>query len=194
LSEAFSDGEGHLRTTRTVAPAFLLHFSPALQARLWGDWTDADYYVSDIPPEQDRDGVISRAGLVFGVDLGGGWSIAPHVGVATYDADGDDYDHRDWVAGLALTTPEFLGCVFSPLVSYTQAEYDHPNSVVGFAEKRHDRIWRFALTVTIRELEKLIGYAPSVTIAFLDHSSNLDSYDYQRWEPRIEMTMVAVSF
>lgn len=194
LSEAFSDGEGHLRTTRTVAPAFLLHFSPALQARLWGDWTDADYYVSDIPPEQDRDGVITRAGLVFGVDLGGGWSVAPHIGIAEYDTDGDDYDHRDWVAGLALTTPEFLGCVFSPLVSYTRAEYDHPNSVVGFAEKRHDRIWRFALTVTIRELEKLIGYAPSVTIAFLDHSSNLDSYDYQRWEPRIEMTMVAVSF
>ncbi len=192
--EAFSDGEGHLRTTRTVAPAFLLHFSPAMQARLWGDWTDADYYTTGIPPVQDRDGVILRAGLVFGLDLGGGWSFAPHFGFAEYDADGDDYDHRDWVAGLALTTAEYLGCVFSPLVSYTRAEYDHPNSVVGFTEKRNDRIWRFALTVTVRELEKLIGYAPSITIAFLDHSSNLDPYDYKRWEPRIEMTMVAISF
>ena len=192
--EAFSDGEGHLRTTRTVAPAFLFTFSPTLQARLWGDWTDADYYATDIPPEQDRDGTILRAGIVFGVDLGGGWSLAPHVGVAKYDSDGDDYDHQDWVVGLALTTPEFIGCVFSPLVSYTRAEYDHLNSVVGFTEERNDRIWRFALTVTLREVEKLIGYAPSITIAFLDHSSNSDPYDYKRLEPRIEMTMVALSF
>lgn len=194
LGEAFSAGEGHLRTTRTVAPAILFHFSPALQARLWGDWTDADYYVSGIPSEQDRDGVITRVGLVFGVDLGGGWSFAPHLGFAKYDADGADYDHRDWVAGVALTTAEYVGCVFSPSVSYTRAEYDNLNSVVGFAEKREDRIWRFALTVTVRELEKVIGYAPSITIAFLDHSSNLDPYDFKRWEPRIEMTVVALSF
>jgi hypothetical protein len=171
LGEAFSDGEGHLRTTRTVAPALLFYLSPSLQARLWGDWTDVDYYISDIPNEQDRDGVITRAGLVFGVDLGQGWSIAPHVGIANYAADGDDYDHQDWVAGIALTTPEFLGCVFSPSVSYTRASYEHENSVVGFTEEREDRIWRFAVTVTVRELERFIGYAPSLTIAFLDHSS-----------------------
>ena len=194
LGEAFSDGEGHLRTTRTVAPAILFHFSPAVQARLWGDWTDADYYVSDIPNEQDRDGVITRAGLVFGMDLGGGWSVAPHVGIAEYDTDGADYDHRDWVVGVALTTAQYVGCVFAPSVSYTRAEYGNLNSVVGFAEKREDRIWRFALTVTVRELEKVIGYAPSITIAFMDHSSNLAPYVYKRWEPRIEMTVVALSF
>ncbi len=194
LGEAVSDGEGHLRTTRTVAPAFIFHFSPTLQARLWGDWTDADYYLSDLPAEQDRDGVITRVGLVFGVDLGSGWSVAPHLGVAEYDADGDDYDHRDWVVGLALTTGQYIGCVFSPSVSYTRAEYDHENSVVGFTEKRDDRILRFAIAVTVRELESVIGYAPSVSVAFLDHSSNLDSYDYQRWEPRIEMTVLAMSF
>jgi hypothetical protein len=128
------------------------------------------------------------------LDLGRGWSLAPHIGVAEYDADGDDYDHRDWVAGLALTTGQYIGCVFSPSVSHTRAEYDHENSVVGFAEKREDRIWRFAVSVTVRELESVIGYAPSLTIAFLDHGSNLDPYDYKRWEPRIEMTIVAMSF
>ncbi len=194
LGEAVSDGEGHLRTTRTVAPALLFNFSPTLQARLWGDWTDADYYISDLPAEQDRDGVITRAGLVFGIDLGAGWSVAPHLGIAKYDADGDDYDHQDWVVGLAVTSRQYLGCVFSPSVSYTRADYDHENSVVGFTEKRQDRIWRFALTVSIRELEQIIGYAPSITIAFLDHSSNLAPYDYKRWEPRIEMTVVAMSF
>ncbi len=194
LGEAVSDGEGHLRTTRTVAPAFLFHFSPALQARLWGDWTDADYYQSDLPAEQDRDGVITRAGIVFGIDLGEGWSVAPHLGLANYEADGDDYDHRDWVLGLALTTAPYVGCVFSPSISYTRAVYDNEQSVVGFAEKRDDRIWRYAVTVSVRELEKLISYAPSVTLAFLDHGSNLDAYDYERWEPRIEMTLIAMSF
>lgn len=194
LGEAVSDGEGHLRTTRTVAPAVLFNFSPTVQARLWGDWTDADYYISDLPSEQDRDGVITRAGLVFGIDLGAGWSVAPHFGIAKYDADGDDYDHQDLVAGVAVTSSQYLGCVFSPSVSYTRADYDHENSVVGFTEKRQDRIWRFALTVSIRELEKVIGYAPSITIAFLDHSSNLAPYDYKRWEPRIEMTVLAMSF
>jgi hypothetical protein len=194
LGEAVSDGEGHLRTTRTVAPALLFTFSPGVQARLWGDWTDADYYVNDLPSEQDRDGVITRAGIVFGVDLGAGWSLAPHVGVAQYEADGDDYDHSDVVVGLALTTGQYLGCVFSPSVSYTRAEYDHENSVSGFTEKREDRILRVALAISLRELEKLIGYAPTITLAFLDHSSNLEAFDYKRWEPRVEMTVLAMSF
>jgi hypothetical protein len=194
LGDAVSDGEGHLRTTRTVAPALLFQFSPDLQARLWSDWTDADYYLGDLPAEQDRDGVITRAGVVFGLDLGGGWSIAPHVSLSQYDADGDDYDHSAHVVGLALTTGQYVGCVFSPSVSYTRAHYDHENSVVGFTEKREDRILRFGLSVRLRELEKVIGYAPSVTVAFLDHSSNLDAFDYKRFEPRVEMTIVAMSF
>lgn len=194
LGEAVSDGEGHLRTTRTVAPALLFSFSPGVQARLWGDWTDADYYVSDLPSEQDRDGVITRAGIVFGLDLGAGWSLAPHVGVAQYEADGGDYDHSDVVVGLAMTTGQYLGCVFSPSVTYTRAEYDKENSVSGFTEKRADRILRVALAINLRELEKLIGYAPTITLAFLDHSSNLESFDYKRWEPRVEMTVLAMSF
>jgi len=194
LGDAVSDGEGHLRTTRTVAPALLFQFSPVLQARLWGDWTDADYYLGDLPAEQDRDGVITRAGVVFGIDLGGGWSIAPHINLAEYDADGDDYDHSAVVVGLALTTGQYVGCVFSPSVSYTRADYDHENSIVGFVEKREDRILRVALSISVRELEKVIGYAPSVTVAFLDHSSNLDAFDYERFEPRVEMTVVAMSF
>jgi tetratricopeptide (TPR) repeat protein len=194
LGDAVSGGEGHLRTTRTVAPAFLFHFSPVIQARLWGDWTDADYYLSDLPAEQDRDGLITRAGVVFGLDLGGGWNVAPHVSFSEYDADGDDYDHRALLVGLALTMGEYLGCVFSPAVSYTRADYEHENSVVGFSEKREDRILRFALSITLRELEKVIGYAPSLTLAFVDHSSNLDAFDYERFEPRVEMTVVAMSF
>jgi tetratricopeptide (TPR) repeat protein len=194
LGDAVSDGEGHLRTTRTVAPALLFHFSPVLQARLWGDWTDADYYLSDLPAEQDRDGVITRVGVVFGMDLGAGWSIAPHLSLSEYDADGDDYDHRALAVGLALTTGEYIGCVFSPAVSYTRADYEHENSVVGFSEKRADRILRVALSINLRGLEKVIGYAPSVTVTFVDHSSNLDTFDYERFEPRVEMTMVAMSF
>lgn len=194
FGEAFTADDGHLRTTRTIAPAIPFRFSSSWQMRLWGDWTDADYYVSDIPSVQDRDGVITRGGLIFGFDLGGGWSVAPHIARARYDADGGDYDHDEWIAGVALTTAQVLGCVLSPAVSYTRADYDHENSIVGFTRKRQDRIWRFSLTVLLRELEQVIGYAPSVTVSFLDHSSNLDPFDYRRWEPRIEMTIVALSF
>jgi hypothetical protein len=132
--------------------------------------------------------------MVFGMDLGGGWSIAPHLSLSEYDADGDDYDHRALSVGLALTMGEYVGCVFSPAVSYTRADYEHENSVVGFSERREDRILRFALSVNLRGLEKVIGYAPSVTMAFVDHSSNLDAFDYERFEPRVEMTVVAMSF
>ena len=194
LGEAFTEGDGHLRTSRTVAPAVLMTLSSKVQARLWGDWTSVDYYTPDLPPEQDRDGVVWRGGLVVGWDLGSGWSLAAHMSFATYDTDGSDYDHDEWTLGIVVTTPEIAGVILNPSVSYTGANYDNPDSTVGFTDTREDEILRVSITIALRGLEREIGYAPSITFVFTDQSSTIDAYDYARFEPRVEVGVLAYSF
>ncbi len=194
LGEAYMQEDGHLRTTRTIAPALLLDLPFDWQTRVWADWTDADYYWDTVRDEYDYDGEIRRAGIGFGIGLGGGWSLGPSVNIAEYDTEGTDYRHSSWTLSLGLTSAQYLGCVFTPGVSYTRADYDEENSVTNFTEKREDRIWTYSLTVTIRALESLIRYAPTVSVAFTDHGSNIDPYDYDRWEPRFEVGILALSF
>lgn len=194
LAEAYLHDDGHLRTMRTVAPALLLHLSPSLKLRAFGDWTSADYYAADLAVEQDRDGVIERGGIAVGFDLGDGWSAGPSVSFMSYEADGDDFDHGAWTLAFALTTGKILGCVVAPSVSYTWADYRNLNSVTSFSEKREDRIVLLSITVTLRGLEESIGYAPSFSVSFTDHGSNIDAYDYERWEPRLELALLNVAF
>jgi tetratricopeptide (TPR) repeat protein len=194
LGEAFTEGDGHLRTSRTVAPAILVTISSRVQARIWGDWTNVDYYTSDIPSEQDRDGIVWRGGLVLGWDAGGGWSPALHASYASYDTDGPDYDHNEWAVGFVLTTPEFAGVVVTPSITYMEASYDNLNSVVGFSEIRDDETLSVTITIALRGLEREIGYAPAVAIVFMDQASTIEAFDYSRWEPRVEVGVLAYSF
>jgi tetratricopeptide (TPR) repeat protein len=194
ISEAFIKDGGHARGLETIAPAFLFHPFSSWQARLWGDWSDVRYYESGVPPVMDRDGTITRVGLSVGIDLGRGWSAGPGAYFADYKTKGDDYDHHAWTATFALTAPEFLGCVASPSLSYTWDDYQNPNSLSGFTEKRQDRILAVGLTIKLRFLEEVIKYAPTLTVAYVDHRSNIAAFDYSRWEPRLELALLAVAF
>lgn len=194
LGEAFSREEGHLRTLRIVAPSVLFNLADAVPVRLWADWTDADYYDDTVRDEYDRDGVYRRGGVAFGIGLGAGWSLGPAIYLTDFAAEGDDYDYTAWTASLSMTAAPYFGCVFSASVGYTWADYANENSLVGFTEKREDRILTLSLTITLRGLEGLLNYAPSLTIAYSDHGSNIDQYDYDRWEPRVEVGILALSF
>lgn len=193
-AEAYLLDEGHLRTLRTAAPSFLVHAAEGVRLRLFADRTEADYYAPDLPNEQDRDGVLERGGFTFGIEFAEGWTVGASAVLADYEADGTDFDHRAWTAAVALTMAPLAGLVFSPTASYTRADYDELNSLSGFATERRDRILRLALTVKAQFAEKLWGYIPSFTLAFVDHRSNVEAFDFQRWEPRFEVAVLALSF
>ena len=194
LGEAYVRREGHARTIRSAGPALIWFPASAWQVRLFGDWMDTDYYDDDLPAEQDRDGVLQRMGFAVGVDLGGGWSVGPMATYGRYDADGNDFDSRDITLGAGLTTGMVAGCVIATTLAYTWSDYRHPNSLTGFSKEREDRILSLTITVTVRKLEEWIGYAPALVVSFVDHRSNVDAYDYERWEPRVELGIAALTF
>lgn len=193
VGEAFLREDGHFRTQRALGPAILARPLEAVQVRLWGDWTRADYYAS-VPNEQDRDGTMGRVGIGLGLDLGGNWSLSPSLAYVKYSAEGSDYDFRGWDVGLTLTPPEVVGFLVAPSVGYGDYDYANPNSLTGFAERREDRTLRATLSVTIRVLERAIGYTPTLAISYLRQRSNVEAFDYSRWAPHIELGINVLSF
>ena len=193
LEEAFLRDDGHFRSQRTVGPALLMQPLHEIQVRLWADWTDADYYAS-VPQEQDRDGQMLRGGVSFSIDLGGNWTVASYFSYNTYDAEGADYDSRGWEVGITLTPAPVAGILISPSISYGQQDYDNLNSFSNFTKKREDRPLRLTLAVTIRALESVIGYAPTLSVSYVRHESNIDAFDYSRWAPYFELGINVVSF
>jgi len=193
LEEAFLRDNGHFRTQRSLGPSFLIHPLRDFQVRLWADWTEASYYVS-VPNEQDRDGTIGRGGVSFGLDLGRNWSLAPYATYNRYNAEGSDYDSHGWEVGLTLTPEEVLGLLVVPSISYGQQDYENLNSFANFEKKREDRPFRATVTVTIRALERLIGYTPTLSVSYVRHKSNVDAFDYSRWAPYFELGINVLSF
>lgn len=194
LGEAWVKGDGHARTVRSAGPALVWRPDSTWQVRLFGDRAGLAYYDAEIPAPQDRDGTLERVGIVVGIDLGKGWSAGPMASYGRYDADGADFDSRDLTVGAGVTTGEVLGCVVSATLAHTRADYRNPNSLTGFAEKREDRILSVTVTVTLRKLEEWIGYAPALAVGFANHGSNVDAYDYDRWDPRVEVGIAALTF
>ncbi len=193
LSEAFLSDEGHFRTLRTAAPAFLVRIATGLEARLWAEWGDVDYYFNG-PAEQDRDGSYQQIGLTGIYDIGGGWSVSPTVSYMDYDADGADYDRVELQAGILLALPETLGVRPTIAFSHVWADFDEPNSLTGFADERRDRRIAVTLTLAIRSLEPALGFAPTISIRFEDWGSNIDAYEFRRWQPQIDFSFLAYSF
>lgn len=193
LEEAFLRDDGHFRTQRTIGPALLMQPLHDLQVRIWADWTEASYYV-DVPAEQDRDGTIGRGGVTFSLDLGRNWSLSTYGTYNKYKADGPDYDSHGWEVGLSLTPAQVAGFLVVPSVSYGQQDYENPNSLANFTKKREDRPLTASVAVTMNLLEKVIGVAPTLTVSYVRHRSNIDAFDYTRWAPYIELGVNVLSF
>jgi tetratricopeptide (TPR) repeat protein len=193
VGEAFLREDGHFRTQRALGPAILARPFEAVQARLWGDWTRADYYAS-VPNEQDRDGTMGRVGIGLGFDVGGNWSVSPSLAYVKYNAEGSDYDFRGWDVGLTVTPPEAMGLLLVPSLGYGDYDYGNPNSLTNFEERRKDRTLRATLSVTLRALERAFGYTPTLSISYLRQKSNVEAFDYSRWAPHIELGINVLSF
>jgi len=193
LEEAFMRDTGHFRSQRMLGAGFFLGPWGNLQTRVFGDWTNATYYEST-PPEQDRDGDIYRVGVEFTYDLGRGWSVAPYVSYNKDNAKGDDYVSSGWEVGLTVRPEEFLGLRVSATVVYSEQDYANPNSLTNFTEKRMDRPFQFTLSVVFKQVERWIGYAPSITVNFVRHESNIQAYSYHRWSPQLELGIDVISF
>jgi hypothetical protein len=193
VSDAFLTEDRHLRTLRSFQPAVLLRPWGEVQFRLWGEFADYDSYL-DAPNEQDRDATYQRAGLAATFNAGGGWGVTPFVSYVDYESDGSDFVHHSWEPGVSVAAPEFLGVQSSLRLAWAVASFDNPNSLTGFTERREDRRMTASLTLRFPALERLAGYAPGVTFGFEDWSSNVEAYDFNRWDLRFDVSFLALTF
>jgi hypothetical protein len=53
---------------------------------------------------------------------------------------------------------------------------------------------QFTLTVVFKQLERLIGYAPGISVAFVRHESNIGAFSYHQWNPMFELGINVLSF
>jgi hypothetical protein len=193
LNESFIRDSGHFRTERTLGPGLLVQAHPDLQLRLFTDFTSASYY-DDTPAEQDRDGNIYRVGVEGALDLGRGWTLSPYVTYTKYNAQGSDYDARGVEGGVTLRPEEFLGLKVSGTLLIADHSYANPNSLTGFTERRHDRPIQGTLTIIFKQIERMLGYAPALSITYVNHYSNIQEFKYHRWIPQIELGINVCSF
>ena len=192
-SDAFLTEDRHLRTLRSFQPAVLLRPWEGVQLRLWGEFADYDSYL-DAPDEQDRDATYQRAGMSATFNAGGGWGVTPFVSYVDYESEGADFVHHSWEPGISVAAPEFLGVQASMRLAWAVASFDNPNSLTGFTERREDRRMSASLTLRFPGLERLAGYAPGVTVGFEDWSSNVEAYDFDRWDLRFDVSFLALTF
>jgi hypothetical protein len=193
LEEAFMRDDGHFRTQRTIGTGLLLYPMHDLQLHVFGDWSLATYY-DPTPPPQDRDGNIYRVGVEAAIDLGRGWTTGPYVLLNRYNAQGSDYDSHGWDIGFTIRPEEVVGFKLSITLDVSEELYSHPNSLTNFTEKRRDLPVQATVTIVFKQIERLIGYAPSLSVAYVHHESNIQEFSYHRWSPQIELGMNVLSF
>jgi tetratricopeptide (TPR) repeat protein len=193
LEEAFMRDIGHYRTERMIGAGLILFPWHDLQTRIFGDWTNGNYYQST-PPIQDRGGDIYRVGVEFAYDLGRGWAVSPYFSFNKYSARGNDYVSDGWETGLTVRPEEFLGLKVSGTLMVSEQDYANLNSMTNFTEKRKDHIVQFTLTVVFKQIERLIGYAPGISVTFVRHESNIGAFSYHQWNPMFELGINVLSF
>ncbi len=179
FAEAITNGDGHYRTLRDASigsrwkPEESWHLDVAISV------TNVDYYL-DLPDPQDRDGAIYQLFIAPTFDLGEQWNISPSLTFSRSSSEGSDFDNRAVTSAMSLTAPTIAGFRTSLGLSTAIARYDHDNSVAGYADARRDFAWGTTLTVS-RRIDTLFGWTPSISIAYSNQSSNINSFDYDRW-------------
>jgi len=128
------------------------------------------------------------------MDLGHGWTIGPSFVVNKYNAQGSDYDSRGWEIAFAVRAPELWGCKASATIDISEQYYTNENSLTNFTEKRTDRPIQITLAIVFKQIERLIGYAPAISVTYVNHYSNIQEFKYHRWSPQIEMGLNVLSF
>jgi hypothetical protein len=57
-----------------------------------------------------------------------------------------------------------------------------------------DRPFGASVTITFKQVEKWLGYAPTVSVGYVHHASNISEFSYTRWTPQIEVSLGVLSF
>lgn len=120
--------------------------------------------------------------------------MGPYVIVNKYNAKGSDYDSRGWDLGLTLRPEELLGFKLSATIDVSEQNYTNPNSLANFVEKRNDRPVQITIAILFKQIERVIGYAPALSVSYVNHYSNIQEFKYNRWSPQIEMGVNVLSF
>jgi len=185
--------DGHFRTQRTIGTGVILYPMHDLQFHVFGDWSNATYY-DPTPTEQDRDGDTYRIGVESAIDMGRGWTMGPYLILTKALTKGSDYDSHGWDLGFTLRPEEFLGFKVSMTIDVSEQNYVNDNSLTNFTEKRNDRPVQATLAIVFRQIERLIGYAPALSVTYVNHYSNIQEFKYHRWSPQIEMGINVLEF
>jgi tetratricopeptide (TPR) repeat protein len=193
LEEAFMRDDGHFRAMETLGTGFLLYPLHDLQLHIFGDWSKGTYFDPSPAPE-DRDGDIYRIGVEAAIDLGRNWTLGPYFVLNKYLAVGSDYVSHGWDVGFTIRPEEFLGFKVSATVDVSEQDYANLNSVDNFAKKRMDRPVQITLAVVFKQIERIIGYAPAISVTYVYHESNISVFKYHRWDPQIELGINVLSF
>jgi tetratricopeptide (TPR) repeat protein len=193
LEDAFMKDTGNFRVMRTLGTGLLLYPLHDLQLHVFGDWSGFTYFDST-PSEQDRDGSIYRIGVEAAIDLGRNWMMGPYVILNKYVAEGSDYVSHGWDVGFTIRPEEFLGFKISATLDVSEQDYTNLNSVDNFAKKRMDRPVQITLAVVFKQIERMIGYAPAISVTYVYHESNISVFKYHRWDPQVELGINVLSF
>jgi len=186
--EAFLRDTGHFRTQKSIGPALMVQALRDLQIRIWGDWTSASYYDS-VPNPQNRDGSIARAGVTLAIGIGSGWMIGPYGSYTRTNTTGEDYDARGWNIGVQVNSPELAGFKLQISLSYGVERFENENSLTGFTKKRVDHPLGMNVVITFKQVEKWLGYAPTLAVGYVRHTSNIDEFDFTHWTPQLELSL-----
>ena len=60
--------------------------------------------------------------------------------------------------------------------------------------RRSDFATQGTISVLFKQIERLIGYAPGLSVTFVNHNSNIAQYRYHRWIPQVELGINLLAF
>jgi tetratricopeptide (TPR) repeat protein len=140
-----------------------------------------DYYVDDVPPVQDRDGLGHQVGLTWFAAIPG-TQLLLRAGAfyGRYEADGADFDFDSIGLFVGLNVPLFWQIVADVSYIHLFDRYDNPNSLAGptgFGFKRDDDGDFFSVQLTRPILDWLSVY---VRYDYSRNDSNVPFYEYDQ--------------
>jgi hypothetical protein len=120
--------------------------------------------------------------------------IGPYGSYTKTNTTGGDYDARGWDIGVQVNSPELAGFKLQIALSYGVERFENENSLTGFTKKRVDHPLGVNVVITFKQVEKWLGYAPTLAVGYVRHRSNIDEFDFTHWTPQLELSLGVLSF
>ena len=102
--------------------------------------------------------------------------------------------HRLLEVGITVTTAQFWILRATVTASYVRADFEFLNSITLFTIKRADDRYLFRFVLKFPGVEKEIGVTPAISVTYENWSSNIDAWDFDRWDLQTSVEVLALSF